>query len=322
MPDWPSEIRAAIAKLELDPAREASLVEELSQHLADRYNELRGEGVEDAEACRLLRAELNDGTLVAELGSMLSPSPEAAAPGLDERERFFAGVGRDLRQALRLLRLNPGFAAVAILSLALGIGANTAIFELLDAVSAAHAARAVATATRRYPGDSRRTDRKHGRAAKGILLRHLGAVAATAEGLLRHCGVEHGAVRPGTRWRGALRARDVGERQLLRGAAGAADAGPADRRERRLPGCGVRGVVISNAFWQRDFGSRSNVVGSKLSLDGHPFEIIGVTPPSFYGLEVGRNFDVAVPLCSEPVLHGQGAWTKSRRRGGWRRLGG
>ena len=45
MPDWSQEIRAAIARLQLDPGREALLVEELSQHLADRYNELRGEGV-------------------------------------------------------------------------------------------------------------------------------------------------------------------------------------------------------------------------------------------------------------------------------------
>ena len=107
MPDWAGEIRAAIAGLEMDPAREASLVEELSQHLTDRYNELRGNGVEDAEACALLRAELNGGTLVAELSPLLSPSPEAAAPGLDKRERLFAGVGNDVRQALRLLRFNP-----------------------------------------------------------------------------------------------------------------------------------------------------------------------------------------------------------------------
>ena len=71
MPDWAQEIRAAIARLDLDPGREALLVEELAQHLADRYSELWGEGVEDAEACRLLRAELNDGKLVGELGSIL-----------------------------------------------------------------------------------------------------------------------------------------------------------------------------------------------------------------------------------------------------------
>ena len=134
MPDWTSEIRVAIAGLEMDTAREASLVEELSQHLTDRYDELRGKGMDDAEACRLLRAELNHGSLVAELRPLLSPSPEAAVPGIDKRERTLAGVGNDVRQALRLLRFNPGFAAVAILSLALGIGANTAIFELIDAV--------------------------------------------------------------------------------------------------------------------------------------------------------------------------------------------
>src|ERR1700691_3939631 len=103
MPDWPAEIRAAIARLNLDPAREASLVEELSQHLADRDNDLRGEGMEDGDACRLLREELNDGRLIAELRPILSLAKETVAPGLDGQERFFAGLGRDLRQALRLL---------------------------------------------------------------------------------------------------------------------------------------------------------------------------------------------------------------------------
>jgi len=134
MPDWTSEIRVAIAGLEMDTAREVSLVEELSQHLSDRYDELRSKGMDDAEACRLLRAELNGGSLVEELRPLIWPSPEAAVPGIDKRERMLAGIGNDARQALRLLRFNPGFAAVAILSLALGIGANTAIFELIDAI--------------------------------------------------------------------------------------------------------------------------------------------------------------------------------------------
>ena len=143
---------------------------------------------------RLLRAELNDGTLVAELRPLLSPSPEAAVPGIDKRERMLAGVGNDVRQALRLLRFNPGFAAVAILSLALGIGANTAIFELIDAVLM----RTLPVPSPQQLADIQEIhggrDRQHGCTAERILLRHLGAVAAAAEGLLRHRRMEHGAV--------------------------------------------------------------------------------------------------------------------------------
>jgi hypothetical protein len=60
--------------------------------------------------------KISDGKLVAELSPLLSPSPDASTPGLDAREHLFAGIGNDLRQAVRLLRLNPGFATVAILS--------------------------------------------------------------------------------------------------------------------------------------------------------------------------------------------------------------
>ncbi|HUB30202.1 MAG TPA: ABC transporter permease [Terracidiphilus sp.] len=309
MLDWPKEIRAAIAGLDIDSAREASLVEELSQHLTDRYNELRRNGVEDAEACRLLRAELNDGKLVVELGSLLSPSPDATTPGLEQGERLFAGIGNDLRQALRLLRLNPRFAAVAILSLALGIGANTAIFELIDAVlmrtlpvpspqqladiQEIHGGRIGSTVARQREfsfaiWDQLRQQQKAFSAIAAWSTERFdmgqGGEARYAEGMWVSGSLFQ-----------VLQVRPVLGRLIT----------PSDDYR----GCGVRGAVISNAFWHREFGGRSNVIGSKLALDGHPFEIIGVTAPSFYGLEVGRNFDVALPLCSEPVLHGEGAWT-------------
>jgi predicted permease len=309
MPDWTSEIRAAIAKLEMDSAREASLVEELSQHLTDRYNEFLGNGVDDAEACRLLRAELNDGSLVAELKPLLSSSPEAAVPGIDKHEPMLAGIKNDIRQALRLLRFNPGFAAVAILSLALGIGANTAIFELIDAVlmrtlpvpspqqladiQEIHGGRIGSTVARQKEfsfaiWDQLRQQQKSfsGIAAWSTERFNLGegGEARYAEGM----------------WVSGSFFQVLQVQPML----GRLTAESDDYR-----GCGVRGAVISNAFWQKEFGGRSDVIGSKLSLDGHPFEIIGVTPPSYYGLEVGRSFDVALPLCSEPVIHGEGAWT-------------
>jgi len=311
MPDWTGEIRAAIARLELDAAQEASLVEELSEHLTDRYNELRGGGVDDAEACRVLRAELQDGRLVAELKPLLSASTEAAVPGLEKHERMLAGIGNDIRQALRLLRFHPGFAAIAILSLALGIGANTAIFELIDAIlmrtlpvpspqrladiQEIHAGRIGSTVARQKEFSFAIWDqlRQQQKAFSGIAAWSTerfdlgqGGEARYAEGM----------------WVSGSFFQVLEVQPML----GRLLAESDDYR-----GCGVRGVVISNAFWQREFGGRANVPGSKLLLDGHPFEILGVTPPSFYGLEVGRNFDVALPLCSEPALHGQGGWTAS-----------
>jgi hypothetical protein len=65
-------------------------------------------------------------------------------------------------------------------------------------------------------------------------------------------------------------------------------------------GCALTGTVISHSFWQREFGGAGDVLGKKLTLEGHPVEVIGVTPASFFGLEVGRSFDVAVPICAEP----------------------
>jgi hypothetical protein len=53
-------------------------------------------------------------------------------------------------------------------------------------------------------------------------------------------------------------------------------------------GCGSPGVVISHAFWQREYGAAPDIIGRKLTLGDDPFEIIGVTPPDFFGLEVWK----------------------------------
>jgi hypothetical protein len=64
-------------------------------------------------------------------------------------------------------------------------------------------------------------------------------------------------------------------------------------------GCGTPGAVVSYAFWQRELGGDTGALGRELSLDGRRFPVIGVTPPQFFGVEVGSRFDVAVPLCSD-----------------------
>jgi hypothetical protein len=134
MPDWSKEIRAAIASLNLEPAREAEVVEELGQHLGDRYDEMLSSGISAEPAYQALCKELHGGALVSGLKAMLPAAHPLLAAGKDAGEPLFAGAWTDLRHGARLLRMNPGFAMVAILSLALGIGANTTIFQLLDAV--------------------------------------------------------------------------------------------------------------------------------------------------------------------------------------------
>src|ERR1700686_5791814 len=60
--------------------------------------------------------------------------------------------------------------------------------------------------------------------------------------------------------------------------------------------------VISYSFWQRRFGGAADVVGRTLALDHVPFTIIGVTPPGFFGADVGRTFDVIAPVGDEPLV--------------------
>ena len=72
---------------------------------------------------------------------------------------------------------------------------------------------------------------------------------------------------------------------------------PSDDRR----GCGVGPVVVSYAFWQGYFGGQERAIGSTLTILDQPFTVVGVTPADFAGLEVGRAFDVALPVCAASI---------------------
>lgn len=311
MPDWANEVRAAIAGLNLEPTREADVVEELSQHLGDRYDEMRARGVDEQQACRTLRAELEDGRLPKGLAGTVARAREPLAAGSSGRARFFGGLGRDLRYAMRQLWQSPGFAIVAILSLALGVGANTAIFQLLDAVSlrllpVKHPEQLVAVRITKTPnGRTGNFMSDHADLTFGIwnLLR------AQQQGFS-----DIAAWSPQT--------RNLGEGGEVRNASTLMVSGdffpmlglqpvigrllsPADDYR----GCGAQGAVLSYSFWQKEYGGKDSALGAKITLDRQIFQIIGVTPASFHGVDVGRDFDIAVALCSEPVFSGKDSWT-------------
>ena len=214
---------------------------------------------------------------------------------------------QDLRYGLRLLRLNPGFTMVAMLSLALGIGANTAIFQLLDAVRlrALPVKDPQELAVVRIANRNWSSGRHEGRYSD-ITNPMWEQIRDHQEGFSSIFAWATGRVQSGDGRRSARCAQGmyvsgdffkVLEVQPLLGRMfTAAD----DTR-----GCGTSSAVISYAFWQREYGGQGSALGGKISLEGHPFSIVGITPPGFFGVEMGRSFDVAVPLCSEPAIRGE-----------------
>jgi putative ABC transport system permease protein len=219
--------------------------------------------------------------------------------------RMIEELWRDLRYGLRMLRKNPGFTLVAVLMLTLGIGANTAIFQLLDALflrtlpvprpqELAEVRIADSTGLRGIVGSSSPSltnpiweqIRDRQQAFSGIF-------AWCADGFNLAMGGEWRTAR--ALWVSGDFFNALGVNPFLGRLFNAAD----DQR-----GCGMPGALISYEFWQREFGGDAGVIGERLTLEYRPVEVIGVTPPGFSGLVVGRSFDVAVPLCTEAALRG------------------
>ncbi len=210
--------------------------------------------------------------------------------------------GRDLRHAVRTLRKSPVFTAVAVLSLALGIGANTAIFELLDAVR---------LRSLPVPNPEQLAEVRVSNSPGGMGISH-GFNARITNPLWEQIRDRQQSLRGAFAFgsdymrlgRGAQATTahvmwvsgsffPVLEVPALRGRV----LSPEDDRR----GCGSPAAVVSYNFWQSHFGGSDSAIGSTLILQDQPFQVVGVTPPSFFGPEVGRDFGLAVPLCSQAL---------------------
>src|SRR5256885_934239 len=213
---------------------------------------------------------------------------------------------QDFRFAARMLRKTPGFTLAAVLSLALGIGANTAIFQLLDAVRM----KTLPVRAPRELAEVRIADMKGARGSfnfrypsvsnpiwEGIRDRQQAFSGIFAWAPTGFNLAQGGDVRQAKAlWVSGDFFNVLGVPPMMGRVLNASDD---------VRGCTAPGVVISHGFWQKEFGAAPDVIGRKLRLADHSLEIVGVTPPNFYGLEIGRSFDLALPICAEAILRGK-----------------
>lgn len=325
MPDWRKEIRRSLEASNLDPAKEMEIVEELNQHLSDRYEELLAAGDSPEQATAIVLKEWNGEKLTAELSEVIAGEPPAA---IGHDTDFLGGVAKDLRHGARLLRLNPGFAIVAVLSLMLGIGANTAIFQLIDAVR-------LRTLPVKHPEQLALV--KIVKAPNGRTGGFHGDTPHLTYAIWESLRERQQAFSQIAAWNSTIMNLNQGgearrARVLFISGSYFETLGVKPQSGRLIsatddqPSCSGSGAVISDAFWHREYGA-GQVLGRKITLDGQPFEIIGITQASFFGVEIGRNFDVAIPICSEaifstdyPMISGRLEWwlaSIGRLKPGW-----
>ncbi|MGA7413859.1 MAG: ABC transporter permease [Bryobacteraceae bacterium] len=220
---------------------------------------------------------------------------------------FFESFWQDLSYGARQLRSNPGFFVVAVLSLALGIGANTAIFHLLDALRL----RSLPVENAQQLAEVRIAENEH--CCNGnFTARHSDLTYPLWEQIRNRQQVFSSIFAFGDN---RFNIGTGGEVRYVEGlwvsgqffsALGVRpELGRFLTADDDRPGCTGPGVVLSHAFWQHNYAGAPAVLGSNISIEGHPLPIVGVAPPYFYGVEVGKRFDVAVPVCAEPLIAGE-----------------
>ncbi|HTQ52827.1 MAG TPA: ABC transporter permease [Bryobacteraceae bacterium] len=267
-------------------AVEAEMEDELRFHLESAAERYRRAGLPAEEARRRARLDLNGTERVREACR-------------DARgTRWIEDAAQDLRYAARVLRQSPIFASVAVISLALGIGANTAIFSVIDAVLLKplplRDPQSLASLGQDASDDSAtyalwREMREHQDLFSGMCAYGGDEFDMAAGGERRPVGVSYVS---GSYFSllgiGAHLGRTISEDDDRRGAAAVA--------------------VISYDFWQRRYGGDPNIVGHTIRLDNHPFQIAGVIQRGFFGMYVGEMMEVAVPIAAEALLHPKAPW--------------
>jgi predicted permease len=265
---------------------ESGAVEEMQFHIRQYAADLERSGVSPAEALRRARLEFGN------IDSLKLECREVrGVRGLDD-------LTRDVVFGIRWLRRSPAFAAAAIVSVALGVGANAAVFSVLNALMLRPLpVERPDEIVRVTPGGSRQTwthplwTEVRGRAS---------IFAGLAAWSPREFDLSNGG--PTSFVQGLWVSGEFFEVLGIHPAAGRLLSNDDDAR-----GGGRAGpsAVISYRLWQQQFGGAADVVGRRITVDRAPFTVVGVTEPGFFGLVTGRAFDIAIPIGTQPLVIGR-----------------
>lgn len=300
MPDWRENVRARLSSLRLSPAREAEIVDELSQHLDDRHRELLSAGHSSDDAERLALREFRD---VDALAEHLQPLRQARTSVPVELEATTGQRLRDCAQDLlyttrmsaRALAKELGFTATAILTLALALAVNVTAFRVMDA-----------TLLHGYPLVKQNArmvfiDERFPFPGCCVSYADFDAWRADAQSFQ---GLTFGVFKQVSLGEGPEESRDVSVPfvsanvfQVL----GVVPAMGRDFRSSDETAGAVPVVITSHRYWQARLGGRPDIVGSVVQVDGAPATIVGVMPQGF---DFPQRTDLWLPLPQTADLFG------------------
>jgi putative ABC transport system permease protein len=271
MSEWRQLVDRRLESLGVSPTRRRDILEEVTGYLLDRYEDLRSAGCEPAEARRLALADLETDRFAVELASIEVRGPIDLPPLGSRRSTFMVTLWQDLAFAARSLRKSPLVTAIVVATLALGIGANSAIFSVADAVmlrpySYPEIERMVALNERARAGQemSIAWPTFNDWREQNQVFEHLGVYRST---IVNFSGGEQ-----------AERLSGATVSSGLFGATGIAPmAGRVFGPQEDLPSAG-QVVVISERMWRSRLNADQGTVGSSLTLNNEPYTVIGIMP--------------------------------------------
>ncbi|HUR19863.1 MAG TPA: ADOP family duplicated permease [Vicinamibacterales bacterium] len=306
MPDWRSEIRSRLQSLRLSPERETEIVEEVAQHLDDRFGELMAMGRSESDAAAEAWRELEAAdVLTREVARVERPRPvDLPAPGAESKGRFLSGLIADIRFAFRTLRKNPSFSIPVLLAMALSIGPTTAIVSIsnwllwrpLPSVQRPDELALVWFGQWRDDGSM---------SPAGLSYLNIHEVRSAATSLNGFAGVQEQSA---TMVIGD-RAPEVIQTAMVSGnffqvmgvpIRSGRDFGADDD----VPPLGAPVVIVSDGLARSAFGGASSAIGQRLTLNRKPFSIIGVAPPGFAGINRTGQVQTWVTGATIPYLLG------------------